>query len=1750
MNIRRDILLGLLPTWYQPDGLVSTRRKLEEFLLAQQFVDEQLPKQKTPSAPSPAPAPSALPVPPVAAYHGSPPPVYYQHPPGVAPTPGAFIPVPAAAKKPPPAPPAGNSPSPESVQIQERINIVKDMIARNDAEALAALHDNFPTDCFLHLGKGGHRLLECNKCVELTKAKQTLFAKAISLAKTPLQKFAQGKRGPSGGSTSPDAAQKLQAQAHAAALAQIQNNTQTKVKQEEDYSYLSCNNKVVSKSSVDNLKPHSHTITHVRTAVSDTGATDHMSGVKELFYVLFPFSNQDAPKVCLGDNSTIQATGWGLLDYMEQGKRIRRVALYVPQLGSNTMISISRHIQYDGCYFLAENNTAILSYPTHQCNLHLNPELHSAVTPTRLPDQLPDFDETIATSASKADFATSLVPSSILEHLSVPASAPFVQTALFHPLHATAIMPSPNPSNPLQVTSPSPITIQPLQSTILPLGCRMTLPTTASSTFVSSDPTSLTVTMSSSAAGIVLRLTNTSSKTQSFSTLGHISVSDNIAGPMSLCPPTETVPLVPSSSSDQKRGFVHLADDEFVFFDTTRHRHFAKRVALPHADPATLDPDVSDDSSAANTNRPTLYRPISSPKPIPRPWNHVPSSTPAKVSFTPERLLKSIGFLSSSKMQKALESTSLPTVDILNLDKNPTLDPGETASLRAANRNKDKSPLPDNIGDVYHCDIGFGPTKAIGGVMYTLMFVDKKTRHKFVYPLENLTSDILTQVKQFLIDVNGICKAIRTDFDMKLIGGRVKEFLIEKQIDIDAAPPRQQHKNGLVERSWQSVVKMARNWLASSALPSQYWWFAVKRATEVANILPTFHLGDDNPTTPHEMFYGEKPDLRNLIPMFTVTWVNRPTSNKFESRSLKCIIVGRDSRSNGYLFHHPPTKTTFVDGNEHRFDFNSTAGPSFGIQYDGAFTFTSKASLDSILHRPAPFSENQQVFVPSTHDPQVYVPAVVIEEPVNPSTAPYTVRYNNGDISQVPSSSVKETLQDEPPTTDPVNPSAANPALPWLQHDARATFSHPSLGPKPKWGLLKCDPSQPIESAWTFAAGKKGQGKVIDLPNFCEKAHTLLAERQLTQGWKNIRNTGIARRMRCLSNAISRQISTEGFNSCFNIPMAFSKKVSAEGLDLCQSPTLLTHSQLTDNDKALWDASYAEEYNGLRDLGTWSVITEKEYRDLLPVVGRALPSMAISTIKYDGDGNPDRCKYRIVVLGNLDPNDWSKSECFAPVLSQMELRLLLSIATAKKCVPKTGDVSQAFVQSTLPSNEQYVIRPPPGCPLSLKGSYLKLLKTLYGLKRSPRHWYEKARKTLISLGLKPLAHSPCIFTGTIIPGQPPLYIGLYVDDFIYFSESAAVEKVFESKFGNLIKTSFNGPVTHFLGITFTTNVDAAGNVTITLSQLPFIESLLHNHELDSEAVNSTPTPYRSGLPIDTIPDIEYPKAKQDELTAAFQHIVGCFQWLTVSTRPDIATVTNLLSRYLSKPSQGHLDHCRHVLRYLKGTKDLGISFSTSSNATLSAFIHSPVEENVVALADANWGAQDQSTKNLNTETLLPLFKSRSLSGYLVWLNGPLHWISKRQTITARSTAEAEIYATDECTKNILHIRFLLEDMNLLHLFAPSATVLHNDNAACVQWSRNMTTKGLRHVQNRENAVRESVTSGDVDIQHIAGNINLADLFTKEDRDHAHFHTLRDAIMTKRISLASARRAWGVSGKARLDRLSTPVLPVPYSPKAC
>ena len=105
-------------------------------------------------------------------------------------------------------------------------------------------------------------------------------------------------------------------------------------------------------------------------------------------------------------------------------------------------------------------------------------------------------------------------------------------------------------------------------------------------------------------------------------------------------------------------------------------------------------------------------------------------------------------------------------------------------------------------------------------------------------------------------------------------------------------------------------------------------------------------------------------------------------------------------------------------------------------------------------------------------------------------------------------------------------------------------------------------------------------------------------------------------------------------------------------------------------------------------------------------------------------------------------------------------------------------------------------------------------------------------------------------------------------------------------------------------------------------------------------------------------------------------------------------------------------------------------------------------------------------------------------------------MSKRQSITARSSAEAEIYAVDECVKALQHIQHILQDLHLSSLF-PTPFPIYNDNAACVKWSGNLTTKGLRHIQMRENSTREQQQLGFCTIKHISGKCNSSNIFTKE-----------------------------------------------------
>jgi hypothetical protein len=203
---------------------------------------------------------------------------------------------------------------------------------------------------------------------------------------------------------------------------------------------------------------------------------------------------------------------------------------------------------------------------------------------------------------------------------------------------------------------------------------------------------------------------------------------------------------------------------------------------------------------------------------------------------------------------------------------------------------------------------------------------------------------------------------------------------------------------------------------------------------------------------------------------------------------------------------------------------------------------------------------------------------------------------------------------------------------------------------------------------------------------------------------------------------------------------------------------------------------------------------------------------------------------------------------------------------------KQGDCKNAFVQSYLPKDETITIQPPKGCPVSKFGDLWLLKKTLYGLHRSPYHWYQNIKSVLIGMRLTLSPHDPCVFTGKLAPHLPPIYLGLYVDDFKYFSTSDETEKLFEEQLQTECTVDFMGKVSWFLGCKYEWENLPNGNLTVSITQTVKAEDMIDTHGM--KGCNPVDSPYMSGYTIDKIPDDGVPLEDKPELIKKYQSLVG------------------------------------------------------------------------------------------------------------------------------------------------------------------------------------------------------------------------------------------------------------------------------------
>ncbi len=212
------------------------------------------------------------------------------------------------------------------------------------------------------------------------------------------------------------------------------------------------------------------------------------------------------------------------------------------------------------------------------------------------------------------------------------------------------------------------------------------------------------------------------------------------------------------------------------------------------------------------------------------------------------------------------------------------------------------------------------------------------------------------------------------------------------------------------------------------------------------------------------------------------------------------------------------------------------------------------------------------------------------------------------------------------------------------------------------------------------------------------------------------------------------------------------------------------------------------------------------------------------------------------------------------------MHLIVSMAVERRRTLQQGNCENAFCQGILTLDEITIVKPPIGDPDTKKDEYWLLKRRLYGLHRSPWHWYIKIKSFLEKLGIHQCAYNPCLFSGHVVnpsdsadtPSSDPLTIGLYVDDFVYFSADSEVEAKFQRLLKQHITVNFMCTVEWFLGTHFQWSVTLAV-VKVHLSRTGFASHHVEENNIHHYNITPNATPYCSGLPIDAFPESDKDK---------------------------------------------------------------------------------------------------------------------------------------------------------------------------------------------------------------------------------------------------------------------------------------------------
>ena len=479
-----------------------------------------------------------------------------------------------------------------------------------------------------------------------------------------------------------------------------------------------------------------------------------------------------------------------------------------------------------------------------------------------------------------------------------------------------------------------------------------------------------------------------------------------------------------------------------------------------------------------------------------------------------------------------------------------------------------------------------------------------------------------------------------------------------------------------------------------------------------------------------------------------------------------------------------------------------------------------------------------------------------------------------------------------------------------------------------------------------------------------------------------------------------------------------------------------------------WVDAMHEEMNALGENNTYELCE-------LPSDANLIGGRWVYAIKQNVDSSQNY-KARYVAKGYSQIPNVDYGETFSPTARITSIRMLVQIAIQQNMFLHQMDVKTAFLNGPI-DTELFVQQPKGFEKLGKHGNQLvwKLNKSLYGLKQSGRIWNLMLHDYLTGNGFVQSLADSCVYVKQNKKSRVILLI--WVDDIII----AATNEVVLAEVKNGLNTQFKmkdlGQLKSFLNIQFVFHDDC-----IEMHQQNYIDKLLQKFGMESCNPKRTPC------------DLSVNKLKISDSTPLddsnlYRKIVGSLIYVMSCTRPDICYSVTMLSQFLNNPTKAHLEWAKHVVRYLKGTKNQSLKFMKSGGL------------NLIGYCDSDWA-------NLEDR--------RSVTGYCFSLNNGqfICWKTRKQSNVALSTCEAEYVALASATQEAKFLQQLFADLTT---GTTEMVKIFVDNQSAIALAQNpVNHQRSKHIDIKYHFIRSEIQNGCIELEYISTDNNTADMFTK------------------------------------------------------